>query len=118
MTETISQAANGGTREQGPSNPQRAANKEAFDKRVEEIRAHPDLSDEAKKRYLAEAWDEHSAKDLEAASMGHWGLSFEEIVDVLVEFDALMQGIAERYELDPSQLSWISSVDGAIVEKF
>jgi hypothetical protein len=42
-----------------------AANKAAFDRRVEDIRNHPDWSDEAKKRYLAEVergyWDVSNA---------------------------------------------------------
>jgi hypothetical protein len=44
---------------QGPEGSQEvAANKAAFERRVEEIRSHPDYSDEAKKRYLAEAYEE------------------------------------------------------------
>ena len=43
---------------QGPEGSEEvAANKAAFECRVEEIRSHPDYSDEAKKRYLAEAYD-------------------------------------------------------------
>ena len=44
---------------QGPEGSEEvAANKAAFECRVEEIRSHPDYSDEAKKRYLAEAYED------------------------------------------------------------
>jgi hypothetical protein len=56
---------------QGPEGSQeRAKNKAAFDRRVEEIRNHPDLSQEAKKRYLSEAWEEAQAKDQEIVAEG------------------------------------------------
>jgi hypothetical protein len=65
VSETISQAVIGGGQQQAPSNPERAANKAAFDEKVAQIRNHPDLSDEAKRRYLAEAWEEAQSKDQE-----------------------------------------------------
>ncbi len=58
---TVSDALNFSAeqRAQGPQhemNPERVKNKEAYDQRVADIRNHPDLSEEAKKRYLAEAY--------------------------------------------------------------
>jgi hypothetical protein len=43
-------------------NPEVAANKAAFERRVEDVRNHPDWSDEAKKRYLTEAYEEAMEK--------------------------------------------------------
>lgn len=71
MTETaataVSQAvkagADRGTQEAPQMNPERAKNKATFDQRVQDIRNHPELSDEAKQRYIAEAYEEHSAKE-------------------------------------------------------
>jgi hypothetical protein len=39
-------------------NPEVAANKAAFDQRIDDLRNHSDLSDEAKRRYMAEAYEE------------------------------------------------------------
>jgi hypothetical protein len=50
------------TRVAPEGNPEVAANKAAFERRVEEVRNHPDWTDEAKKRCLAEAYEEAMEK--------------------------------------------------------
>ena len=50
------------TRVAPESNPEGAADNAAFERRVEDIRNHPDWSDEAKKRFLSEAFEEAMEK--------------------------------------------------------
>ena len=78
MTEgqtTVAQAVSslGGQKVEAPmpeGGQERAANKAAFDRKVADIRNHPDLSDEAKKRYLAEAYEEAKEKDDQIVAEG------------------------------------------------